>query len=150
MIWRLFAVAHLALAAVWLGAMTYSLYVVQPRVTRFFTDDRRREEFLTALAQGNRWRVVALVGSILATGAAVVATGPAAVAVGYAVGLAPLLAAAVVFWHVSWRHWPARVFALPDEVPAFQRRLRTLARCMLILVATSFVVSLGVSVGTGG
>ena len=32
-------VLHTCLAAVWLGAMTYSLTVVQPKVDRFFAAD---------------------------------------------------------------------------------------------------------------
>ena len=28
--------------------------------------------------------------------------------------------AAVIFVNVSWRHWPARVFALPAELPRFR------------------------------
>ena len=46
------AVAHLTIAAIWLGSMVYSLLVVQPRVARFFPDESRREEFLLALAHG--------------------------------------------------------------------------------------------------
>jgi hypothetical protein len=43
-------VAHLTIAAVWLGSMVYSLTVVQPRVERFFPDPERREEFLVTLS----------------------------------------------------------------------------------------------------
>lgn len=63
--WRLFAAAHLMLAGVWLGATTYSLLVVQPKVTRFFADPGRREEFLTVLAAGNRRSVVALISALV-------------------------------------------------------------------------------------
>lgn len=149
--WQPVAIVHLVLAAGWLGAMGYSLGVVQPAATRFFPDQRRREEFLTTLAQGNRWRVVALLAALLATAAGVVALAPAAsVAAGYAVVLALQLAAAAVFGHVSWRHWPRRVFALPEELPGYQRRLRAQAAAMLGLVGTGFVVALAVSVGAGG
>ena len=40
------AVAHLTIAATWLGSMVYSLLVVQPRIARFFlgsTTDRVSE-----------------------------------------------------------------------------------------------------------
>jgi len=135
---RLLALAHLGIAAIWLGSMTYSLMVVQPRVGRFFTDETRREEFLVLLANGNRRPVVALVSVLVVTaGGLAVLTSPA-----YAVVLALYLAAAAVFWHVSWRHWPARVFARPDELAGFRRQLRTEAWTMLVLVGTAYAVAL--------
>jgi hypothetical protein len=138
-----FAIVHLTVAALWLGSMGYSLTVVQPRVARFFADDARREEFLTALAQGNRWRVVGLIAALLVTALGVVLTAPRRVALGYVVALALYLGAAAIFWYVSWRHWPARVFALPAEVPGFQRVLRRLAWAMCVLVGVAFVTALG-------
>ena len=35
-----------------------------------------------------------------------------------------LALAALVFWRVSWRWWPARVFALPAERAGWRRRFR--------------------------
>lgn len=57
--------------------------------------------------------------------------------------------AALAFVEVSWRHWPRRVFALPEEVPGYQRALRIRARIMLVLVGTAFVIALGSAVGLG-
>jgi len=57
--------------------MLYSLTVVQPKVTRFFTDEQCREEFLLALAHGNRWRVLALATVLILTGLSVTMVGPA-------------------------------------------------------------------------
>lgn len=57
--------------------------------------------------------------------------------------------AALAFVEVSWRHWPRRVFALPEEVPCYQRALRIRARIMLVLVGTAFVIALGSAVGLG-
>jgi hypothetical protein len=139
-------VAHLALAAVWLGSMTYSLTVVQPRVDRFFPDHVRREEFLLTLAQGNRRPVVALIAALLTTDLAVLVGRPE-VRLGYGVALVLYVLAGAVFVHVSWRHWPARVFALPEELPGFQRRLRQLAWTMLGLVGAAFLTTLSVSAG---
>lgn len=137
-----FALAHLGLTASWLGAMGYSLGVVQPKVTRFFPDERQREEFLTILAHGNRWRVVALLATLIVTATAVLLTSPGAmVSTGYAAALVPHLAAAGVFAHVSWQHWPARVFALPAELSGYRRRLRALAWTMLGLVGTAFLAA---------
>jgi len=139
-------VVHLALAAVWLGSMIYSLTVVQPRVERFFPDRVRREEFLLELAHGNRRPVVALIGALLLTDLAVLVGRPE-VRLGYGVALVLYLLAGSLFLHVSWRHWPARVFALPEELPGFQHRLRQLAWTMLGLVGVAFLTTLSVSIG---
>jgi hypothetical protein len=139
-------VAHLGLAAVWLGSMLYSLVVVQPRVERFFPDPERREEFLLALAHGNRRPVVALIAALLLTDLAVLITRPEG-RLGYGIALVPYLLAGALFVHVSWRHWPARVFALPEELPGFQRRLRRLAWTMLGLVGVAFLMTSSASVG---
>jgi hypothetical protein len=155
------AVVHLALAATWVGAMLYSLNVVQPKVARFFgdnarreeharrEDDERREEFVTTLAHGNRWRVVALIVALLLTAVGVVLTARRTAAIGYGVAVVLYLAAAGIFGNVSWRHWPARVFALPDELPGYRRRLAYQAWAMLGLVGAAFLVALTVSVGAG-
>lgn len=141
-------ILHLLVVGVWVGAMAYSLTVVQPKVDRFVPDDRRREELLTVLADGNRWKVVPLVATLLVTAAAVaLLTDRGTVAAGYGVALVLYLAAAGVFVNVSWRHWPARVFATTAELPAFRRSLRVQAWVMLTLASSAFVVTLAVSVG---
>ena len=53
-----------------------------------------------------------------------------------------LAAAAGIFWYVSWRHWPARVFALGAERDVLRRRLRVLAGTMTGLVGVVFVLGL--------
>jgi hypothetical protein len=65
---------------------------------------------------------------------------------GYAVALLLYAAATGIFWYVSWRHWPARVFAISGEPPGFQRQLRLLATAMLLLLAVAFLVALAVTV----
>jgi len=135
---------HLAISAVWLGSMVYSLAVVQPGVERFFPDLERREEFLLALADGNRRPVLALVGALLLTDLAVLVLRPD-MRLGYGLALLPYGLATAVFAHVTWRHWPARVFALPGELPGYQRRLRGLAWTMLALVGAAFLATLSVS-----
>lgn len=134
---------HLILAAMWCGSMGYSLLVVQPKVARFGFDDDRLEEFLTLLAQGNRWKVVPIVAALLATGAGVVALTGGATRLTFLVVLLLYAAAAAVFADVSWRHWPARVFALPEERPALRRALRLRAWTMLVLVGAAFTAALG-------
>ena len=133
--------AYLVLTTLWLGSMVYSLVVVQPRVARFFRDDERREEFLVALANGNRWPVVALIAGLLLSGSAVAVAGSA----GHAIAVGLDLVAAAIFVDVSWRHWPARVFALPEELPRFRRALTVRATTMTALVGLSYVVAMVVS-----
>ncbi|HZN75419.1 MAG TPA: hypothetical protein VFC00_27615 [Micromonosporaceae bacterium] len=41
---------------------------------------------------------------------------------------------------MSWRGWPRRVFALPDELPALQRRFRRVALAMLCLVTLAYIL----------
>jgi hypothetical protein len=65
---------------------------------------------------------------------------------GYAVALLRYAVATGIFWYVSWRHWPARVFAISGELPGFQRQLRLLATAMLLLLAVAFLVVLAVTV----
>ncbi len=140
-------VVHLAVVATWVGSMTYSLGVVQPTVASFFPDEHRREEFLISLAHGNRWKVVRLVAVLLLTGIGVVGTSVGKpVMFGYLASWLLYATAAGIFVHVSWRHWPARVFALPHELAGFRRRLQAQAVTMLALVGTGFVVGLTMSV----
>jgi hypothetical protein len=150
MVWRytqdMIVVAHLTIAAVWLGSMVYSLMVVQPRVDRFFADHERREEFLVTLANGNRRRVVALIIALVLTDLAILIMR-SELRLGYGIALLFYLLAGGLFVHVSWRHWPARVFALPEELPGFQRRLRRLAWTMLVLVGAAFLTTLSVALG---
>ncbi|MDG6102641.1 hypothetical protein Daura_42030 [Dactylosporangium aurantiacum] len=142
MLLSLLLTAHLGLAAMWCGSMGYSLLVVQPKVARFGFDDDRLEEFLTLLAQGNRWKVVPIVAALLATAAAVAALTCGATRLTFLGALLLYAAAAAVFADVSWRHWPARVFALPEERPALRRALRLRAWTMLVLVGTAFAAAL--------
>ncbi|GAA1756695.1 hypothetical protein [Luedemannella helvata] len=130
---------HAGVAALWLGSMAYSLFVVQPRLARIVrsadVEDAQRE-----LAQGNRWPVVGVIATLWVTGTAlaVVHEGPWWPPVVKALLLA---VATILFWWISWRGWPRRVFALPEEIPALQRRFRRIALLMFALVAASFVVS---------
>jgi Flp pilus assembly protein TadB len=133
---------HIGVAAAWLGAMGYSLFTVQPALARLADGDPRRlEDMQRELAHGNRWRVVALIAALWASGTGLVWLHPGNWVV---VGLkAVLLAGATaLFWWVSWRGWPRRVFALPDELAALQLRFRAVATTMFALVAAAFALGL--------
>jgi hypothetical protein len=137
--------AYLVLTTLWLGSMVYSLVVVQPRIARFFRDDEQREEFLVALANGNRWPVVALIVGLVLSGGVVALAGSGTVSTGYTVAVGLDLVAAGIFVDVSWRHWPTRIFALPEEIPGFRRRLTVRATTMTVLIGVSYMVAMAVS-----
>lgn len=141
----LIAVIHAGLAAAWVGGMGYSLLVVQPKLQRFFEAEEDSREALTAvIASGNRWKVLGLVAVIAVTGLALLWL------VGthwwiHAIKSALLLIATGIFWFVSWRHWPRRIFATAAERPVLQRQLRMLATTMLGLAGTAFALGVAVA-----
>jgi len=134
---------HLGVGAVWLGSMSYSLLVVGPRVARVLPDPAKAEEVYRELGAGNRWRVIALIGTLGVSGA-VLTTVENGHSSGWWLAIAAkavlLLAASCLFWWVSWRGWPRRVFALAPELPALQTRFRQVALVMTALVGLAFVL----------
>src|SRR5690349_22429911 len=99
------AIVHAGLAAAWVGGMAYSLFVVQPKLKRYFGPDAAgREALTTVIASGNRWKVLGLIAAIAVTGAALLALGAGHWWL-HAVKAALLLAATGIFWYVSWKHW---------------------------------------------
>ncbi|GIF68219.1 hypothetical protein Ais01nite_62540 [Asanoa ishikariensis] len=135
MVTRALVLIHAGVAALWLGSMAYSLFVVQPKLRAIAQD---HEDAQRTLAHGNRRPVVAMITVLWVTGIALTARQPSATAAAKA-GL--LAAATAVFWWVSWRGWPRRVFALPAELPALQRRFRAAALAMFALVGAAFAIS---------
>ena len=120
--------------------MTYSLFVVQPKLERFFGPDEDSREALTAvIASGNRWKVLGLIAVIAVTGAILLLLDHQHWWI-HAIKALLLLTATGIFWYVSWRHWPRRVFATSTERPALQRQLRILATVMLSLTALAFAL----------
>lgn len=140
-------VIHAGVAAAWVGSMLYSLLVVQPAAQRFFASPSRFEDFATAMASGARPKVLALIGALAASGAGLTVVEVAAADDVSALWLAVLaakavllLAAATTFAVVSWRLWPARLFAAPAELEAVQGRFRRVALGMTGLVGLAFVL----------
>ena len=140
-------VAHVGAAATWLGAMVYSLGVVQPRAQRFLGTAERYESFAVELGGGARWKVLGLCGALAASGAGLAAmeisgaSSPSRLWVALIVAKAVLLAVAVgLFAYVSWWLWPARIFAAPDELVAVQRRFRVVALLLTAVVAAGLVL----------
>lgn len=136
----LLAVVHAGLAAAWVGGMAYSLFVVQPKLRRYFGPDEDSRETLTAvIASGNRWKVLGLIAVIAATGLGLLALTDSPWWI-HLVKAVLLVAATALFWFVSWRHWPRRIFATTDERPALQRQLVRIATAMLVLAGTAFAL----------
>ena len=134
------AIVHAGLAAAWVGGMAYSLFVVQPKLKRYFGPDQEgREGLTTVIASGNRWKVVGLIAAIALSGLALLLIEREHWWIHAVKGLL-LLGASAIFWYVSWRHWPRRVFATSTELPALQRRLVVLATTMLGLTGLAFAL----------
>lgn len=145
----LLASAHLLLAAVWLGAMAYSIGVVQPKLLRYFGSPQAAEEPATFVAAGARWKVVWVIAAVALTGGGLIVVTQDRPGLWWALIAAKallLVAAGAVFWHVSWRMWPRRVFSLPAEVPARQAAFRRVGWVLLVLVGAASV--LGVAART--
>jgi hypothetical protein len=141
------ALVHVGVGAVWLGAMAYSLLVVQPRAERLLGDPLRYEEFAATVAAGARWPVLGMAATLAASGAGLVAvslaTRPSPGQLWVTLVLAKgvlLLVVVAVFWHVSWRLWPRRLFAVESELPGLKRQFRLVALVMLALVAADLTL----------
>ena len=140
---------HLLLAAGWFGAMAYSIGVVQPRLLRYFGSPQRAEEPATFVAAGARWKVIGVIAAIAVSGGALTllrTERPAFWWLLIGAKLALLVVASGVFWYVSWRMWPRRVFSLPAEIPARQAAFRRVGWVLLTLVGAASV--LGVAART--
>jgi Flp pilus assembly protein TadB len=136
----LLAIVHVGLAAAWVGGMAYSLFVVQPKLKKYFGKDADgREALTTVIASGNRWKVIGLIAAIALSGIGLLLIKPDHWQI-HAVKGVLLLIATGIFWYVSWRHWPQRVFATAAELPVLQRRLIRLATAMLGLAGTAFAL----------
>jgi Flp pilus assembly protein TadB len=116
------------------------LFVVQPKLKKYFgPDQENREGLTTVIASGNRWKVVGLIAAIAVSGLVLVLIDSEHWWI-HAVKGFLLLGASAIFWYVSWRHWPGRVFATSAELPALQRRLVVLATTMLGLTGLAFAL----------
>jgi hypothetical protein len=144
----LLLLVHLGIAVAWLGSMGYGLFVVQPRIARVLPDPVRAEELYRELGAGNRWPVIGIIGALALSGAGlVIVHNRQSYGWWLMVGAKALLLLVVsgLFWWISWRGWPRRVFALPAELPAEQARFRRVALAMTALVATAFILGVAAS-----
>lgn len=142
----LLRLAHILASAAMFGAMFYSFTLIHPRARKFFQNPQDFEEFITFISSGARWKVLggfALIGS---SGLALAILNPADTQQpSHAVLLIKsllLMVAIAFFCFVSWKLWPQRIFATPEEVPRFQRLFRWVALVMISLVTIEFVISI--------
>jgi uncharacterized membrane protein len=140
----LIAAVHVLGGGVWIGAMGFSVLVLHPRAERFFQRSSEFEDFVFTVVHGMRWKVVAGIAAIVASGAALLwrhAGPPAWTAV--VVGKVALLAISLgLFAHVSWGLWPRRVFAGEAELPAVRRRFWWVG--VVMIACNTLNVGLGV------
>jgi len=136
---------HIIASAGLLGAMGYSIGVVQPRARRFFEKPADFEEFTAFISNGARWKMLGTLAVIGLTGALLIIFHPREADHRWlaliAAKMLVLLIATVVFCYASWRLWPARIFASPEEIPKFQRRFRLVGYAMITMVVLEFVLA---------
>jgi len=141
-----FLLLHGLAGAAWFGSIFYSIFVLYPKMCRYFEEIAERERFLLALSHGARWHMVSAIALVALSGIGLTLmpreriTDAWLILIGVKTTL--LIASAVYFWRISWHWWPARLFALPNELPAIHRRFRIAAGAMLLLVGAN--VALGV------
>ncbi|WP_163506821.1 hypothetical protein [Fodinicola acaciae] len=136
---------HVLVEALWFGAMAYSIAVVQPRILADAGSAAAAEPLATTIAAGARWKVVGLIATLVVTGVALALLHENRTPLWWVVtGVRALILLTVggLFWHVSWRMWPRRIFALPAEIPGHQAAFRRIGWTMLSLVGA--FVALGV------
>lgn len=143
----LLTLVHALAGAAWFGSMFYSLTVLHPRAGAYFRgqDPEAFETFIATLAQGARWKVLGAFVLVFASGVGLVllhrpASAPTTWLGLIAAKLILFLAALAVFCYASWRLWPARIFATPEEVPIHQRRFRVVGLLMTTLVGLNFAL----------
>jgi uncharacterized membrane protein len=152
LIYAVLVLIHVLAASVWLGAMVYSFAVLHPRARAFFEGSPRFEEFIAFVAAGARWKVLFGCAVIAGTGVALFCMHRDASSTWQTCMFAKavlFIIAVGIFAYVSWVAWPARILASPSEIPAFQKRFRIIAFCLICLVTLCFVLSVFARYGIG-
>jgi uncharacterized membrane protein len=146
------SVIHVLAGAAWFGSMFYSLVVLHPRAHRYFPKETEFEAFIATVSQGAWWKVLLAMGLIAVTGALLVIVRwphPPSPRWLLLVGAKAVLfvAALCLFVHTSWRLWPARLFASPDEVPRFQRAFHRVSLAMNSFAVLSIILGVLLHLG---
>jgi uncharacterized membrane protein len=141
------ALTHALAGAAWLGAMVYSFFVLHPGARAYFPKDADFEAFIATVSRGARYPVLAALALIGLSGAAlVVVRWPPALSLTWLVLIVVkvllYLGACGLFMYVSWRLWPARILALPAEVPQLQRLFRRVAAAMILIAGLAMALGI--------
>jgi uncharacterized membrane protein len=139
------AIVHALAGAAWFGSMFYSLTVLQPRAKAYFADDAQFEDFVATLARGARWKVLSAFALVLLSGLALVPLfvshlSRTAWLTLIITKVVLFLVALCIFCYASWRLWPSRIFATPEELPVIQRRFRRVGIALIVLVGLDFAL----------
>src|SRR5437016_1820734 len=139
------AILHSLTAATWLGAMFYSVFVLQPRARSYFEKDAEFEAFIIATSQGGRAKFLLALGMIALTGLGLAFTARPTIQRGVWLGLlgvktALFVAVVLLFAHVSWRLWPMRLFAAGEEIGRLQRAFRQIGVLLIGIAAISMAL----------
>jgi putative copper export protein len=144
---------HVLGGGVWIGAMVFSVFILQPRAARFFEREADFEDFIFTVVHGARWKVFAGVLAILLSGVALsVWPGHAILEedpvwlTAYVVKLLAFVLAAGLFVYVSWILWPKRTFATAEELPAIKRHFFRVGAVMVIANALNMVLGIAAHV----
>src|SRR5262245_47002825 len=141
------SVLHGLAGAAWFGAMFYSLTVLQPRAAAFFDKPAQFEEFIAAVSHGARWKVLSAFAIVGLSGFGLLALlWPASASPVWwtliGVKIVLFLTALGVFIHTSWRLWPARILALVEEIPGYQRKFGLVGRTMIALIGLALALGI--------
>lgn len=147
--WALIVGVHVLGGGIWIGAMAFSVFVLHPRAERFFAGSSTFEDLLFTVVHGARWKVVAGIVGIIASGVALtVMRAPAMGTAWDAIVVAKVALLGVslaLFCHVSWVLWPRRVFASAAELPAIRRRFRVVG--VMMIACNAINMGLGILAG---
>jgi uncharacterized membrane protein len=136
---------HVLSAAALFGAMFYSIMIIQPKSRKYFSD-QQFEEFIAFISNGARWKMLIGLASIALSGFLLIPFHRDSPGKLWTIlilsKIVVLIITVTLFCYVSWRLWPARIFATPEEIPRFQRLFRKVGFAMLTLVTIEFILGI--------
>jgi uncharacterized membrane protein len=144
---------HVLGGGVWVGAMVFSIFILQPRAEQFFRRQADFEDFIFSVVHGARWKVFSGIVAILLSGIGL-AVWPGHAIVGesaawlglFVVKVAAFVLAAGLFVYVSWVLWPRRTFATAEELPGIKRHFFRVGAVMVVANALNMLLGIAAHV----